>query len=101
MKDAVLAALTALQPELQRRGVTRAGLFGSVARGEASPQSDIDIFVDLDRDAPLTLLGYVGIQHLISDHLSPSFGRSVDVICTEKLRPAVRANIERDAIIAF
>jgi predicted nucleotidyltransferase len=101
MKDEVLAALAALRSELQRRGVTRAGLFGSVARGEAGPDSDIDIFVDLDPDSTMGLFEYVGVQHLIADQLSPRFKRKVDVIATEALKPRVRRSIERDALYAF
>lgn len=101
MKEDVLAALTALRPELQRRGVTGAGLFGSVARDEQRPESDIDIFVDIDPESTMGLFEYVGIQHLISDHLGPRFRRSVDVIATENLKPRIRASIERDALHAF
>ena len=101
MKADVLAALLDLRPELERRGVTGAGLFGSVARGEQSPQSDIDIFVDLDPQSTMDLFDFIGVQHLISDHLSPRFQRKIDVIATEKLRTRVRASIERDALHAF
>jgi uncharacterized protein len=45
------------QAEPHRRGVRHAALFGSLARGEARPDSDIDILLELDPDAPISLFG--------------------------------------------
>jgi predicted nucleotidyltransferase len=47
------------------------------------------------------LFDYIGIQHLISDHLNPRFQRKIDVIATENLKPKIKASIERDALHAF
>jgi predicted nucleotidyltransferase len=44
----VLEALKAHESELRQLGVRHAAVFGSVARGQARPQSDIDVLVDLD-----------------------------------------------------
>jgi predicted nucleotidyltransferase len=60
-RDAVIATLRAHEPELRRRGVLHAALFGSVARGEATPASDIDILIQLEPDAPIDLFEYVGV----------------------------------------
>jgi predicted nucleotidyltransferase len=59
--DAVIAILRAHEAPLRRRGVTSAALFGSSARGETVPGSDIDIMVDIDPAAGVDVYGYVGI----------------------------------------
>ncbi|MDB5521732.1 MAG: nucleotidyltransferase [Tardiphaga sp.] len=51
----ILDVLRRSEPELRAKGVRHAGLFGSAARGEANPDSDIDIMIDLDPDLPLSV----------------------------------------------
>jgi predicted nucleotidyltransferase len=84
--------------ELRARGVKHAALFGSVARGEAQPDSDVDIMVDLDPDAKLDIFDYVGISRYISELFATV---SVDVVTRNGLKPRVRPSAEADAIQAF
>jgi len=49
----ILEALQAQEAELRRLGVRHAAVFGSLARGEERPDSDIDMLVDLDADRPM------------------------------------------------
>lgn len=96
-KDDVLAALKAAESELRAKGVAHAALFGSVARGEQRPDSDVDIMVEIDPDARIGVWGFVSIVHVIEDRIS----RQVDVSERLALRPFVRPSAERDAIYAF
>lgn len=96
-KEEVLATLKSAEPALRAKGVTRAALFGSVARGEAGPESDIDIMVDIDPEAHVGVFGLVEIMNTIGD----LFPARVDVSDRESLRPFVRPGAERDAIYAF
>ena len=96
-RDGVIAALRAHQPELRRRGVRHAALFGSIARGEGKRTSDIDILIELDPRAPVGLFEYVGITQFLAD----LFPVRVDVANRSSLKPLVRPTIERDAIYAF
>jgi predicted nucleotidyltransferase len=82
---------------LRARGVTHAALFGSRARGEGRPDSDIDIMVDIAPDANIDLFGYVGIKHCVED----LFPLRVDVVSRQSMKPYVRPHAERDAIYAF
>ena len=61
-----LATLRHYESALRARGVTHAAVFGSVARGENRPDSDIDIMIDIDPEAHITLFDYVGLQDYIA-----------------------------------
>lgn len=96
-RESAVATLRAHEAELRRRGVAHAALFGSVARGEATGGSDIDILVELAPDAEIDLFGYVGITHYLAD----LFPVRVDVANRSTLKPHVRPGAERDAVYAF
>jgi uncharacterized protein len=96
-RERIIATLRAHQTEPRRRGVCRAALFGSLARGESKRTSDIDILIELDSQAPVGLFEYVGI----TQHLAGLFPVRVDVANRSSLKPLVRPSIERDALCAF
>ena len=77
---------------LDRYGVTKPALFGSVARGEAHRGSDIDLLVSLPVEA--TLLDLVGLKQELEDAL----GRRVDVLTYGGLHPLLKERIEREAV---
>ena len=88
-----LQVLTRVKPELVRRfGVVRLTLFGSVARDEARPDSDVDIVVSFDGFA--TSRRYFGVQF----HLEDALGCSVDLVTEKALRPELRPFIEQEAM---
>jgi predicted nucleotidyltransferase len=95
--DDVLATLRAHEAELRAGGVRRLSLFGSVARGDAEADSDVDLAVELDSAARVSLLGLAGIQERIEELL----GCKVDVVAEPVRNPRLRANIERDRKLAF
>jgi len=95
--DLVLTTLRAHEPELRRRGVIHAALFGSMARGEAAVGSDIDILIELAPEAGVDLYGYVGITHYLAD----LFPVKVDVANWDALKPHVRPGAAQDAVYAF
>jgi hypothetical protein len=63
-KSQVVAALKALEPELRERGISSAAVFGSVVRGQARPDSDGDVLVDIDPAAAFDLLDLVAVKNL-------------------------------------
>jgi predicted nucleotidyltransferase len=83
--------------DLQSRGVRHAALFGSLARGEAGPKSDIDILIDVDPSAVVGIFAYAGLKR----HIGELFGGRVDVVDRETLEPRVRQSAESDAVYAF
>lgn len=76
----------------ERFGVRDLALFGSVARGQASERSDVDLLVRFD--GPATSERYFGLMFYLEDML----GRPVDLVTDKALRPELRPHVERDAI---
>ena len=72
---------------MRRRGVVRAGVFGSVARGEETDGSDIDFLVELEKGR--TLLDLSGLRLDLAEIL----GREVDVVTPNALHPRLKDRI--------
>jgi uncharacterized protein len=92
-----LAILRQSEPALRARGVRHAALFGSIARGDNRPDSDIDVLVEFDPDAHVTVFDYVGVKNYIAG----LFEGPVDVIDRAALKPHLRLPSARDAVYAF
>lgn len=82
---------------LKARGATALYLFGSTARDQARPGSDLDLFIDYDPDVHFSLLDLAGIKNLIEDHLAVT----ADVMTRDSLHPMLRDEIEHSAIRVF
>lgn len=93
----ILARLREHQASLRGRGVRHAALFSSRARGEARPDSDIDILIELDPEARITVFDYAGLKAYIVG----LFDRPVDVVSRDGLKPHVRPAATSDALHAF
>jgi len=95
-RDSVLRILADSSEELRRRSVQRLAVFGSMARGEATESSDIDILVEFDPEASVGLFEFVRLRRYLSELL----GREVDLATPASLHPALRDEILREAIDA-
>jgi len=93
----VIARLRAFEPELRAAGVVRLSLFGSTARHDAGPGSDIDLLAAFDAARAVSLLDMIGIENRLADLL----GRPVDLIEEGTLKPRARENVSRDSVRAF
>jgi predicted nucleotidyltransferase len=96
-RERILSTLAANRAALNARHVERAALFGSVARGEAGPHSDIDVLLEFEADAPVTVYDYAAVKRFVSDLL----GGGVDVVDRANLDDRMRAAVDRDAVYAF
>jgi len=76
----------------ERYGMTGLAVFGSVARGEASESSDVDVLVSLER--PLGLLRLVNAEN----YLSGLLGVRVEVVPRREVRPELQERIYREAV---
>ena len=97
LRDDVLQRLRGVQSQLQSQGILHAAVFGSVARCEASPDSDVDILVDLDPRAKIDLFQFVGLQQFLAAVME----RQVDLVSRKGLRPRRHDSILHDAIEVF
>src|SRR5580704_903592 len=96
-RSEAIETLRRSEPDLRARGVRRAAAFGSVARGDSRPDSDIDIMVEIDPEAHLTVFDYAGLK----DYIASLFDGPVDVVNRDGLKPYIRPAAMADAIYAF
>src|ERR1700733_9461539 len=95
--EQVIRRIRKTEPELRRRGICHLAVFGSIARGEATPGSDIDIAVDIEPNRTFSLIRMVDTRLLLEEVLE----RHVDLGEIEAFRPLVRASFERDRVPVF
>jgi predicted nucleotidyltransferase len=93
----ILGRLRENERALRERGVTHAALFGSRARGDDRPDSDIDIMIEIAPDIVRDVYAYVGLKNYIAG----LFTEAVDVVDREALKSYVRPAATADAVYAF
>jgi predicted nucleotidyltransferase len=93
----IITRLRENEAELRARGVAHAALFGSRARGEESAESDTDIMIEIDPEAPVGVYEYVRIK----EYIASLFEGQVDIVGREGLKPYVRSAVTADAVYAF
>lgn len=93
----VLLRLRAAEAELRAKGIAAVWIFGSVARGEAQPGSDVDLVVEFGHGAGPSLLA---IAHL-KDEFEATLGHPVNVGERAAMKPRVALTAERDMVRAF
>ena len=92
-RDEVLATIELHAQELQRLGARSLALFGSVARGEGTESSDIDLLVELQ---PKTFDAYMDVKLFLEKVL----GRKVDLVLADAVKPRLRSVILEEAVHA-
>jgi predicted nucleotidyltransferase len=89
----ILKSQTGLRREFSVRSFR---VFGSIVRGEAGPDSDIDILVEFETDARVGLFEFIRLQRRLSDAL----GRPVDLVTPDALHKSLRQQILSEAVYA-
>ena len=77
--------------------VLKAWLFGSYARGEATPESDVDILVEFDHSSPIGLFAYARMWRELEERL----GRQVDLVEEGTLLPFAVESANRDKKLVY
>jgi predicted nucleotidyltransferase len=96
-KSTVIAKLREYEPELRAAGIMRISLFGSVARGDESSESDVDLMAEFDPAKQFSLLDMVGLENRLAEIL----GVPVDLTPARALKDRVRERVTREAVLAF
>lgn len=96
-RSEAIEKLKAQADAIRALGATSLYLFGSVARDEASAGSDLDLFIDHDRERRFSLIDLVGIKLHLEDELLAE----VDVTTRDSLHPRLKNEIENSAIRIF
>lgn len=96
-RDEVIKKLRLHEAELRSLGVARLSLFGSVARGDDTEDSDVDLAIEMDRVAERTAFDYF----TISDRLKELLGGEVDVLSEPARRERMQRELDRDRVSVF
>ena len=93
-REQALSILAAHTRELREFGVASLSIFGSVARNEATEDSDVDILVEFNR--PVGLFAFVRLRRRLQEIL----GRGVDLVTPDALKAPLRERILKEAVHA-
>ena len=96
-KEKVIQTLRENRQTLAQFHVRSLSVFGSMVRGEAGPESDIDILVEFEPDAHVGLFGFARLQRFLQEIL----GREVDLATPKALHKAMKKDILEEAVHAF
>jgi predicted nucleotidyltransferase len=97
LAEHVIATLRAHEAQLRKTGIRHLSLFGSVARGDAEANSDVDLAAEFDPAAEMDLIRLVALERQLGEKL----GRLVEILPEPVENPRLQANVERDRLIAF
>jgi len=80
---------------LKKHGAKKISIFGSYVRGEATPESDLDIIVEFEQ--PIGLIKFIGIEFELSD----SLGIKVDLLTEKSISPYLIDIIRKEATVIY
>jgi len=95
--ETIISKLRELAPALKAEGVTRLALFGSRARGDARPDSDLDVLVDTTARGESPAFDFFKVLHLIED----TTGLRAQISMRKLLKPRITERIADDLIEVF
>jgi predicted nucleotidyltransferase len=96
-RETALATVRRHETSPRKLGVQHAAIFGSVARNEARPYSDVDIMIEIDPTLRMGVFAYVGLKRKVAE----LFPLRVDVVSRSALKPFIRTSALADAVYAF
>ena len=96
-RDEIITTIRSAAPALQAEGVTKLAIFGSRARGDARPDSDLDVPVEVEPDSRFSMLDLIGVEHIIQD----ATGLAVQATMRRSLEPRMAQRIADDIIEVF
>jgi predicted nucleotidyltransferase len=96
-RDEIIARIRAQEPAIRAEGVAHLAIFGSRARGEHRPDSDLDVLIEIEPGQCFSLLNLSGVGLLVED----STGISAQILLRRSLSPEFAARISDDVTMVF
>ncbi|AZN99327.1 putative nucleotidyltransferase [Mesorhizobium robiniae] len=96
-RNEVIERLQRNADAIKGMGATSLYLFGSAARDDAQPDSDLDLFIDYDPARRFSLIDLVGIKQFLEEKMSAE----IDITTRDSLHPMLKAEIEQSAVRVF
>lgn len=96
-REKLLAELRALRPIFEQDGVTHMTLFGSRARRDNRPDSDVDLLIDVEVGRKFSLLDLVGVSHIIEDNL----GMDASIVMRRSMSDEFADETKNDLVEVF
>src|SRR5262245_64945832 len=96
-RNELVAKIKVLQPRLEAEGVDHVALFGSRARGDNKPASDVDLLLEVDPARLFSLLDLIGVEHLVEE----ATGISANALMRRSLKRDFATAIAKDIVEVF
>jgi uncharacterized protein len=96
-RDQLIAELQRLRPEFERQGVTHMALFGSRARRDNRPDSDIDLVIEIDHSRKFSFLDLIGVGFVVEDNV----GLEANLFMRRSLDDSFKRTVGRDQVHIF
>lgn len=96
-RNEIIRKLRSNADAVKSMGATSLYLFGSVARGDETASSDVDLFIDYDSSSMFSLIELVGIKQLLEEKMAIE----VDITTRDSLHPLLKNKIENTAYRVF
>jgi uncharacterized protein len=96
-REQAIVSLKAQETDLRKAGLSALYLFGSVARGEERPDSDLDLACDIYEQSKMDLIAFAGIMINLEEKLATK----VDLVPLRSMRPRIKARVEQEMVQVF
>jgi uncharacterized protein len=96
-RTTIVERIKSKEAAIRKEGATHLYVFGSRARGDNRPDSDLDVYVDYDPRKKFSLLGLAGIKVLLEDEL----GLDIHITTKNSLHPELKGEIEAHSVCVF
>jgi len=96
-REEIIAAIRGNSEAIKAEGVTGLALFGSRARGDDRPDSDVDVLIEVEPDASFSILNLIGVEHIIQD----ATGLQTQATMRRSMSPRFAQRIADDILEVF